>query len=193
MVALDSGVHQMREQQNEDDAIMVDALGATTAPSNRPNHDPAASSSSPEVVAQQFKEKGNAYFSAKKLPEAAEAYQKALRALEEGGALPSSSSSCASLAILLRSNLALVLLKMRNFQQAEQETCKCLEMDPDNVKGTKVQERTSLSAIYSMHVSHLILSLIPYFYLQRCIAVRLLERDSTSKASMQMLLMGVLA
>jgi hypothetical protein len=123
---------QGRHDDGSGDIVMVEA---TTTDNTDATSDTETSSRhrlSPEEIAVEWRDKGNSFYSEKKLLDASKAYHAGLKTLEEGG-LPSATSS--SLAIILRSNQALVFLKMREFQLAEQECSKVLEVDPDNVKG----------------------------------------------------------
>jgi tetratricopeptide (TPR) repeat protein len=75
-----------------------------------------------------WKERGNAYYGKRDFAEAAKAYQAGMDALDEEQDL--------SLAIALRSNLAMVLLKLEEYQQADEECTRILQVDPENTKGT---------------------------------------------------------
>jgi tetratricopeptide (TPR) repeat protein len=142
MVAIDvviSNEHIGREVPSEhavvedDDVTMVDAY-KSEAPAASSNNESAFS-----LSAMEWKERGNTLFQLKKLSESLEAYDHALKVLEQEES--SSSQSTSALSISLFSNRALVLYKMRQFRLAEQESSKVLEMDPENVKGALVEER----------------------------------------------------
>ena len=116
MEVLDSGATQQEGESR--DTENVETSGTTTVDSR-------------EYRAEELKEKGNAYFSAKQLQEAAWTYDQALRVLDDCGASPKT----VALATNLRTNRALCYLNMRNFQQAKIEACRALEIDPLSVKG----------------------------------------------------------
>ena len=99
-----------------------------TNTANRDDYQVAQSSSSLNG-----KERGNNYYGNRDFGEAAKAYQAGLDALqlEEHNNADDSSS----LPIALRSNLAMTLLKMEEFQRAADECTRILETDPKNTKG----------------------------------------------------------
>jgi tetratricopeptide (TPR) repeat protein len=74
----------------------------------------------------QWKERGNIHYGKKEYAEAAKAYETGLSLLED---------SDGSLALALRANLAMVLLKLKEFKKAEDECSRILEKDPENTKG----------------------------------------------------------
>jgi tetratricopeptide (TPR) repeat protein len=89
-----------------------------------------------EEMALEWKDKGNVFYSQKNLDEALEAYKTGLNFLEEEELQQQQqTSSTSDLAIALRSNVALVLLKLQHYPQAEQECTKVVELDPSNSKG----------------------------------------------------------
>ncbi|KAG7366574.1 ubiquitin carboxyl-terminal hydrolase [Nitzschia inconspicua] len=93
--------------------------------------DPVVPESTTSLLsALEWKERGNKLIALKRFPEALDAYDCAIKALEQ----ESISTDSSSLNIQVWSNRALVLLKLREFQQAEQAASKVLEMDPGNVK-----------------------------------------------------------
>lgn len=81
----------------------------------------------------QWKERGNLHYSNSEYEQAAKAYQKGLDLLlqdkDSGGEDDPPTS------ISLRANLALVLVKLEKYQQAEQECTQILQVDPENAKG----------------------------------------------------------
>jgi tetratricopeptide (TPR) repeat protein len=86
----------------------------------------------PEQRALECKEEGNLYYGKRDFAQAAQAYDAGLQALEQQ---QQQQHSDPTLAIALRSNLAMVLLKMEEFQRADQECTKILNVDPQNTKG----------------------------------------------------------
>jgi tetratricopeptide (TPR) repeat protein len=81
------------------------------------------------AVALQCKEQGNVYYKNKEYQKAAEAYQAGL----------DSYSQSASVAIALRSNLAMTLLKLELFELADMECSRIVTVEPQNVKGACVR------------------------------------------------------
>lgn len=84
---------------------------------------------SPQAL--QFKEQGNVYYGKREYQKAVEAYQAGLDSL--------SCAENASVAIALRSNLAMTLLKLELFDLADIECSRILKVDPRNVKGAFVR------------------------------------------------------
>ena len=77
-------------------------------------------------TALEWKDVGNDFFSKKDYARAVEAYE---------CGLAESMKEDVSVSITLRSNLAMVLIKLEDFQRAEQECNSILEEDPENTKG----------------------------------------------------------
>ena len=85
-----------------------------------------------ESVALEWKERGNVYYGRRDFEQAAKAYQAGLDALPIDY---DTSSDDSSLFIALRSNLAMVLIKIEQFEQAEEHCTNILKIDPQNTKG----------------------------------------------------------
>jgi tetratricopeptide (TPR) repeat protein len=81
------------------------------------------------LTALEWKELGNKLTALKKFPQALKAYDCALQTLEK------EEPNSPLLTVPIWSNRALVLIKMRQFQAAEEASSKALEIDPTNVKG----------------------------------------------------------
>lgn len=79
-----------------------------------------------------WKERGNNYYGNRDFGEAAKAYQAGLDALQLE---EQNNNADESLPIALRSNLAMTLLKLEEFQRAADECTRILETDPKNTKG----------------------------------------------------------
>ena len=90
----------------------------------------------PQAVALEWKERGNGHYGNHQYAKAAKAYQSGLDALEQD-----SSKDSELLAVALRSNLAMVLLRVEAFEQAEQECSRILQIDSENTKGKKLCRR----------------------------------------------------
>lgn len=120
----------MSQPHNGDSAVHVDAVD------------------SPQELALQYKEQGNVYYGKKEYEKAAEAYQAGLDCSrrrsqscqedeEDVEPIPIPKTT-ASVAIALRSNLAMALLKLQRFDVADIECSRILLVDPQNVKGAFV-------------------------------------------------------
>ena len=81
-------------------------------------------------TALEWKDIGNDFFSKKDYARAAEAYESGLQ---------EATSDDFSVSVTLRSNLVMVLIKLEDFQRAEQECNSILEADPENTKGMFVK------------------------------------------------------
>jgi tetratricopeptide (TPR) repeat protein len=113
--------------EDEDVAMDEDIRSeATTTYSNKQTES--------SLSATEWKEQGNTLFQQNKFAESLEAYTHALKSLEQGEPSTTPRTNEVALVVSLFSNRALVLFKMRQFQLAEQECSKALEMDPDKVK-----------------------------------------------------------
>lgn len=119
---------QQQQQQHQTSSILCSAGNDVTT---------TDAAVGPPLSALEWKERGNKLYSLGKLDEALEAYDCSIQGLEEESI---SSSTSSSLAVLVWSNRALVLIKMRKFHQAEQASSKVLAMDPDNVKGMQAEK-----------------------------------------------------
>jgi tetratricopeptide (TPR) repeat protein len=136
-----------KQQQQEDERMVVD----------------------PEQRALECKE-GNLYYGKRDFVQAAQAYDAGLQALEEQQPQEQPQSD-PSLAIALRSNLAMVLLKMEEFQRADQECTKILNVDPQNTKGRFSSVRYRSIYIYidvdRMCLSHLLILILKCYIVGR--------------------------
>jgi tetratricopeptide (TPR) repeat protein len=84
-----------------------------------------------EEIAIEYKEKGNSFYSKNEFEKALEAYQLGLQVLDED------STSSFVISVTLRSNQAMVLLKLRKYVQAESACTEILQIDPNNTKGKR--------------------------------------------------------
>jgi tetratricopeptide (TPR) repeat protein len=84
-----------------------------------------------EEIAIEYKEKGNSFYSKKEFEKALEAYQLGLQVLDKD------STSSSVISVTLRSNQAMVLLKLRKYVQAESVCTEILQIDPNNTKGKR--------------------------------------------------------
>ena len=90
-------------------------------------------------TASEWKDIGNDYFKKTDYAKAVEAYESGIEALTSSSS-SSSTDDDAVVATALRTNLAMVLIKLEDFQRAEQECTSILQEDPKNTKG-KVNRR----------------------------------------------------
>lgn len=74
-----------------------------------------------------WKERGNVSYGKSDFKEAIKAYEKGLDLLQDGDS---------STEMALRANLAMVLLKLKDFERADKECSHILSKDPENTKGT---------------------------------------------------------
>lgn len=77
----------------------------------------------------EWKERGNVYYGKREYDQAAEAYRAGLQALSS-----SEEKLSSPLTVALRANLAMVLLKMEQFEMAMEQCTSVLEEDPTNYK-----------------------------------------------------------
>jgi tetratricopeptide (TPR) repeat protein len=97
----------------------------------------------PTGTALEWKDRGNDHFAEKDYAKAVEAYESGLEALNDNNnnnnnnisGSGNGSGGDVSTAIALRSNLAMVLIKLEDFHRAEQECSSILKEDPENTKG----------------------------------------------------------
>lgn len=86
-----------------------------------------------EVSPLEWKSRGNVYFGKEDWEQASHAYRSGLEALRER---PPSTAAADPVEVALRSNMAFVLLKLQQYDQADEECNQLLKIDPTNVKGT---------------------------------------------------------
>lgn len=88
----------------------------------------------------EWKNRGNVYFGKEDWEQASHAYRSGLAALRERppstAAATSADDTVDPVEVALRSNMAFVLLKLQQYDQAEEECNQLLKIDPANVKGT---------------------------------------------------------
>ena len=119
----------------------TDVSGRSNSCSNGNTSTTIPQYSAQEEKALQWKELGNTHYSKRRFDKAAEAYQCGL----DGLVLTSSSSSSSSsmIAMTLRSNLAMVFLKLEQYAKADQECSRILQVDPNNTKGKKEEKENT--------------------------------------------------
>jgi tetratricopeptide (TPR) repeat protein len=82
----------------------------------------------------EWKERGNAHYGKREFEEAATAYQSGIDALPVSPK-PNNDNDYEDLAVALRSNLAIALIKLEQFDRADQECTAILESHAPNTKG----------------------------------------------------------
>jgi tetratricopeptide (TPR) repeat protein len=119
-----------RKKKNKSNGTKKEEETVIITSSTSNNNNNTTEEDNNDKAALQYKEQGNAYYGTKEYPKAAEAYQAGLDSLL--------SSSSSILAIALRSNLAMTLLKLERFDLADMECSRILTVDPLNVKGASL-------------------------------------------------------
>ena len=105
-------------------------------------HDESQKKLGDEISPLVWKKRGNVYFGKEDWEQASRAYRSGLAALRER--LPSTAAAD-PVEVALRSNMAFVLLRLQQYDQAEEECNQLLKIDPTNVKGMILSIDTNIS------------------------------------------------
>ena len=90
-----------------------------------------------EQIALEWKERGNGYYNKRQFEEASEAYRSGLEALKTSR---ENNDSLREMELALRSNLAMVFLKMNEFQESFEQCSLALNVDPEHPKSKCLKE-----------------------------------------------------
>lgn len=113
------------------------AAAAAASPTSRSSPE---SGESQESEASAWKDRGNSLYGSQQYDQAVTAYRAGLQILQEQAG---DSQESDSLSIPLRGNLAMTLLKLEKFEEANEECTYVLDRYPDQTKGTSLDTNTA--------------------------------------------------